>query len=249
MPVCRPHRGSNGVGYTGKDSREGCNWYAPHFFDVGKTTTDINSINLNDGLPHGEGTVGWGDVMQIVGPGGNSETVYFYWDKSMDMSGTVTTDFFWADDTGFPVAVSFDGGDGICIDNMNGLSFQITNAGEVNAEKVSFPAREGNNFTGNPFAAEIDINAVNLDDGLPHGEGTVGWGDVMQIVGPGGNSETVYFYWDKSMDMSGTVTTDFFWADDTGFPVDVKLAPGAGICIDNMNGLTFDITIDCPYSL
>ena len=187
--------------------------------------------------------------MQIVGPGGNQETGYFYWDSSMDMSGTVTTDFFWADESGFPVAVSFDSGDGICIDNANGCEYKITNAGEVNANKVSFSAREGYNFTGNPFAAEISISAINLDDGLPHGMGSVGWGDLMQVVGPGGNQETGYFYWDSSMDMSDTVTTDFFWADESGFPVDVKFAPGAGFCIDNANGYTYDITIDCPYSL
>ena len=116
----------NLVGYTGKDAREGYNWYAPHFFDVGMTTTDINAINLNDGLPHGEGAVGWGDAMQIVGPGGNPEAGYFYWDKSMDMSGTVTTDFFWSDDTGFPVDVKLAPGAGICIDNANGLTFDIT---------------------------------------------------------------------------------------------------------------------------
>ena len=172
-----------------------------------------------------------------------------YWHKSMDMTGTVTTDFFWADEEGNPVTVSFDSGDGVCIDNMNGLEFSIVNAGQVDASTVSFAAREGYNFTGNPFAATIDISAINLDDGLTPGEGTVGWGDLLMLVGPGGNQEEGYMYWHKSMDMTGTVTTDFFWADEEGNPVEIPLNPGDGFCIDNMNGLDFDITIKCPYSL
>ena len=93
-------------------------------------------------------------------------------------------------------------------------------------------------------ANTTDINAVQLDDG---GAGVVGWGDSMQIVGPLGSPAQTYVYWsDPSMDLSGKATGPF-WADDTGNSVDVTLEPGAGFAIDNMNGLTFDIEIACPY--
>ena len=74
----------------------------------------------------------------------------------------------------------------------------------------------------------------------------VGWGDVMQIVGPKGNAETMYFYWDASMDPEEKATT-YYWGDDGCNVVDVTLQPGAGFAIDNMNGLEFDIEIACPY--
>ena len=95
-----------------------------------------------------------------------------------------------------------------------------------------------------------DINSINLDDGnIGTPEQMIGWGDNMQIVGPGGNATEVYLYWDKSMDMSETVKTQFFWGDDACNPVDVTLDPGAGFAIDNPNGTEFTIKIACPYNL
>jgi hypothetical protein len=86
-----------------------------------------------------------------------------------------------------------------------------------------------------------DINDIQLNDG---GAGMVGWGDSMQIVGPLGNASEMYFYYDKSVNPNGESAGNF-WGDDMGMPVDVQLAPGAGFAIDNMNGLTFNIKIEC----
>ena len=90
-----------------------------------------------------------------------------------------------------------------------------------------------------------DINEVNLDDG---GTGEVGWGDSMQIVGPLGSPSEAYLYWDPSVDPTGSATK-LYWGDDSGTPVNVTLEPGAGFAIDNVNGLTFNIVITCPYAL
>ena len=231
------------VGYASTAARANLNWYSPVFRTIGYNTTDINEVNLDDG---GAGEVGWGDSMQIVGPLGSPSEAYFYWDKSMDMTATVTTPYFWSDDSGNPVNIAFDAGDGLAIDNMNGLAFKIVSAGEAPKGNVSFAARANLNWSGNPFPAAINLNNVNLDDG---GAGEVGWGDSMQIVGPLGSPSEAYFYWDKSMDMTATVTTPYFWSDDSGNPVDITLEPGAGFAIDNMNGLTFNIVITCPYAL
>ena len=230
---------ANVVGYNNTEAGTDLNWYAPMFLTVGANTIDINSIKLDDG---GAMMVGWGDVMQVVGPKGNAETMYFYWDPSVDPTATATT-YYWGDDSGNAVDVSFDTGDGLAFDNMNGIEFSIQNAGQVPSEKVTIEAHEGLNWSGNPFPAPINLSAITLNDG---GAMSIGWGDVMQIVGPKGNAETMYFYWDPSVDPTATATT-YYWGDDSGNAVNVTLQPGAGFAIDNMNGLAFDVEIACPY--
>ena len=109
------------MGYNNTTARGNLNWYAPVFRTIGYNTTDINDINLNDG---GVSTVGWGDSMQIVGPLGNASAMYFYWDKSIDVTQTATT-YYWGDDTGTAVNVTLDPGAGFAIDNANSLTFNI----------------------------------------------------------------------------------------------------------------------------
>lgn len=68
----------------------------------------------------------------------------------------------------------------------------------------------------------------------------------MQIVGPLGSASEMYAYWDKSMNPAGEDAGNF-WSDGSMNPVTLSLDPGAGFAIDNMNGLTFNIKIACPY--
>ena len=234
---------ANIVGYAKKDARADLNWYAPQFQSIGKNTIDIQSINLDD---NGEGNVGYGDVMQIVGPGGNPEGGYAYWASFMAPEGVeVDGDFYWANDDMTPAKVAFDQGDGIAIDNANAYEMKIANAGEVIKGEVSFAARADLNWTGNPFSAPISIQAITLDDA---GEGNVGYGDVMQIVGPGGNPEGGYAYWASFMAPEGVVVeSDFYWANDDMSPSTQVFQSGDGFAIDNGNGYTFDIKIACPY--
>ena len=198
--------------------------------------------------------VGWGDPMQIVGPGGNAEKVYLFWDKSMDPDQKATT-FYWGDSDCKPVDVSFDAGDGVAIENGDRddfVQYSIQNAGQVPTSKVFFTAHGALNWSGNPFPAPININAVTLDDGnIGKDEQMVGWGDPMQIVGPGGNAEKVYLFWDKSMDPDQKATT-FYWGDSDCKPVDVTLNPGDGFAIENGDRddyVPYTINIACPYSL
>ena len=230
---------ANIVGYNNTAARADLNWYAPQFLTVGANTIDINSIQLDD---DGAGMVGWGDLMQIVGPLGSAEASYAYWDASMDPNGEATS-AYWGDGEGTPVSVSFSAGDGVGVDNPNGYTYSLCNAGQVPEGEVSFPARKDLNWSGNPFPAPININAVQLDD---DGAGMVGWGDLMQIVGPLGSAEASYAYWDASMDPNGEATSAY-WGDGTGTPVNVTLQPGAGFAIDNPNAYTYTIKIACPY--
>jgi len=230
---------ANVVGYNNTAARADLNWYAPVFRSIGYNTTDIQDIDLSDG---GAGMVGWGDSMQIVGPLGNASENYAYWDPSMDPAGVATT-CYWGDDACNAVAISFDEGDGIAIDNANALTFDIVNAGQVATNDVSFAARADLNWSGNPFPVVIDIQAISLDDG---GTGMVGWGDSMQIVGPLGNASENYAYWDPSMDPAGAATT-CYWGNDVCEPVTRAFEPGEGFAVDNANGLDFNIKIACPY--
>ena len=218
-------------------ARGNLNWYAPCFRSIGFNTTDINDIQLND---NGAGNVGWGDTMQIVGPLGNASEIYFYYDKSVNPAGEEFGNF-WGDENLEPVDVSFDEGDGIAIDNPNEFEFNLVGAGEVSTNLVTFAAQENLNWSGNPFPVTISINSVQLDDG---GAGNVGWGDTMQIVGPLGNASEIYFYYDKSVNPAGEEAGNF-WGDENLEPVDVNLAAGAGFAIDNPNGFSFDVKIEC----
>ena len=116
---------SNIVGYTSNAAHQDLNWYAPHFAGVGVNTIDINSIKLDDGLPAGEGTVGWGEPLQIVGPLGSAETIYLFYAQMMDSTGTVETPFFWGDEDGVPVDVKIPAGAGFAIDNPEGVEYKI----------------------------------------------------------------------------------------------------------------------------
>ena len=110
------------MGYNNTTAGANLNWYTPVFRTIGYNTTDIQDINLNDG---GAGTVGMGETMQIVGPMGNAIGGYAYWIQAMDMTGTVTAPYFWADDMFNPVTLSIQPGSGFAIDNANGLTFDI----------------------------------------------------------------------------------------------------------------------------
>ena len=229
------------VGYLGKDAVANLNWYAPQFTDVGKTTTDINAIKLDDG---GAGMVGWGDVLQVADPLGSPAASYLYWDPSMDPAEEAT-ECYWGDGDCNPVDVSFDKADGFAFDNMNAMEFKIVDAGEVIDEKVQFAAAANLNWFGNPFAAPININAIKLDDA---GAGMVGWGDVLQIADPFGSPAASYLYWDPSMDPAEEAT-ECYWGDGDCNPVDVTFKSGEAFAIDNMNAMEFDIIVECPYSL
>ena len=231
----------NLVGYFGKNAAENLNWYTPQFTSIGKTTTDINAIQLDDG---GTGMVGWGDVMQIADPFGSPAAVYMYYDKSMNPAGEAAGNF-WGDDQMNPVDVSFDKAAGFAFDNANAIEFKIVDAGEVISEKVQFSAQSNLNWFGNPFPVAININAIQLDDGEA---GMIGWGDVLQVADPFGSPAAVYMYYDKSMNPAGEAAGNF-WGDDQMNPVNVMFQPGEAFAIDNANEMAFDIIINCPYSL
>ena len=232
---------ANIVGYAKKAATSNLNFYAPQFVTIGYNTIDIQDIELKDDA----GMIGYGDSLQIVGPLGSANAMYSYWISAMDPTGTVKKDFYWADDTLAPVAVSLDRADSVAVDNAALIDFQLSNAGEVVDEDVSIAAEANLNWLGNPFSSDVSIQNIELKDA----SGLVGWGDSLQIVGPLGSAQEMYSYWSSAMDTTGSVKKDFYWANDDFSPAERMLKPGEGFAIDNAAQMEFDVIIKCPYSL
>ena len=234
---------ANVVGYNGATSGSENNFITIPFSDIGYNTADIQAIKLSDG---GAGSIGWlGENFSIWSgvPTVVEGSGFFYCDPSMDMTGTETS-YYWGDASGVKANYSIAPGQAVVVNCASDL--EITTSGEVSDKQVSFTSIAENNFTGNPFPSEIDIQSIKLSDG---GAGSIGWlgenfsvwtGVPTVVEGSG------FFYCDPSMDMSGTETT-YYWGDASGNKATYPIAPGQGVVINCAAGLT--VTIDAPFAL
>ena len=235
----------NVVGYSTSSTGEQNNFLSIPFATVGGNTADIQSIKIDDG---GAGTVGWGAENFAIWEGAPTVTAgtsFQYIDASMDPSGKAT-EAYWGDPATFEKAsFSVAAGQGIVIECAADLT--ITTAGQVGSDAVPFTTIEQNNFTGNPFPATIDIQAIKISDG---GAGTVGWGAENFAIWEGAPTVvggSSFQYIDASMDPSGKAT-EAYWGDPATFEkATYPIAAGQGFVIECAAGLT--ITINPPYSL
>ena len=233
----------NSVGYTTGSTGSDNNFVTIPFALVGYNTSDIQQIKISDG---GAGSIGWGTETFAVWEGVPSVSVgseFFYLDPSMDPNGEATG-YFWAGENSAKAAYSVAAGQAVVINCSADLS--VTTAGQVPTGDVTFTSIQDNNFTGNPFAAEIDIQAISISDG---GAGSIGWGTETFAVWEGvptvaAGSE--FFYLDPSMDPNGEAT-DYFWADENSSVAVYPIAIGQGVVINCAAGLT--VKIQAPYSL
>ena len=213
------------------------------FNAVGFNTGDIQQIKISDG---GAGTIGWGTETFEVWEGlptAVEGSGYFFYDPSMDATGT-ETDYYWSEADGTRAAFSIAPGQAVVVNCAADLG--LTTAGEVPAGEISFKTVQDNNFTGNPFPQTIDIQAIKISDG---GAGTIGWGTETFEVWEGLPTAVEgvgFFYYDPSMSATGE-ETDYFWSDAAGNKVTYSIAPNKGVVINCAEGLT--ITITPPYSL
>ena len=214
------------------------------FTGIGYNTADIQQIKLSDG---GAGGIGFGTEMFSVWEGAPSAVEgsgFFYYDPSMDPLGE-ETDYYWSDAGGNRASFSIDKGQGVVINCAADL--EIKTLGEVpSTNQVGFTTIADNNFTGNPFAAPIDIQAIKISD---DGAGGIGFGTEMFSVWEGAPSAVEgsgFFYYDPSMDPLG-VETDYYWSDAGGNRATYPILVGQGVVINCAADLT--ITIDAPYTL
>ena len=227
------------TGATGADN----NFITVPFASIGYNTADIQSIKLSDG---GAGGIGWGTETFSVWEGVPTVVEgsdFFYNDPTLDPSATATT-YYWADSNGNMANFSIAPGQAVVVNCAADLEVSVS--GEVSDEQVSFTSNADNNFTGNPFPAEIDIQAIKISDG---GAGGIGWGTETFSVWEGVPTVVEgsdFFYNDPTLDPSGAATT-YYWADADGNKATYPIAPGQGVVINCGEGLT--ITIDSPIAL
>ena len=233
----------NVVGYAGTETGEKNNFISVPFALVGYNTSDIQQIKISDG---GLGTIGYGTELFSVWEGAPTAVVgsgFFYYDPVMDPNG-VETDYYWGDELGNKATFSIAPGQAVVIECAADLS--VTMAGQVPTGAVEFTTVEKNNFTGNPFPAEIDIQAISISDG---GLGTIGYGTELFSVWEGAPTAVVgsgFFYYDPVMDPNG-VETDYYWGDELGNKATYPIPSGQGVVIECAEGLK--VSIVPPYSL
>ena len=234
---------ANTVGYNSATSGADNNFITVPFNAVGYNTADIQQIGISDG---GNGGIGWGSETFSIWAGVPTTvdgSDFFYYDPSMDVSGESTT-YYWGDSSGAKATFSIAPGQGVVVNSSADLTFMTS--GDVPMGQVSFTTIADNNFTGNPFPQTIDIQAISISDG---GNGGIGWGSETFSIWEGvptTRSGSDFFYYDPSMDVSGTATT-YYWGDSSGAKAVYPIAAGQGVVINCAADLT--ISIEPPYSL
>ena len=231
------------VGYAGDTTGSDNNFVTIPFAAIGYNTSDIQQIKISDG---GAAGIGYGTETFSVWEGvptvaDGSE--FFYWDPMYDPTAEAT-DYYWGDSTGASASFSIAPGQAVVINCAEDLS--VTTAGQVPNEKVEFTSIADNNFTGNPFPASIDIQAIKISDG---GAAGIGYGTETFSVWEGvptvaDGSE--FFYWDPMYDPTAEAT-DYYWGDSAGNKATYEIPAGQGVVINCAEGLS--ISIDVPYSL
>ena len=115
---------ANSVGYTTSTSGSDNNFITVPFNAVGYNTADIQQIGISDG---GAGTIGWGTENFSIWEGlptAVEGSGFFYWDASMDVTGT-ETGCYWGDATGTKATYSIPGGQGVVVNCAADLTISI----------------------------------------------------------------------------------------------------------------------------
>ena len=89
-----------------------------------------------------------------------------------------------------------------------------------------------------PMFNSVGVNTVSLKDISisDGGAGGIGWGtEILQTLDDGGAVVSNYFYNDPAMDPAGE-QTGYYWADETGAPVDVNFSMGEGFLLYTASG-------------
>ena len=235
---------ANTVGYTSATSGADNNFITVPFNAVGYNTADIQQIGISDG---GAMSIGWGQETFAIWAGLPSVvdgTSYQYLDPVNDITGQATG-YYWGNDSYEPVAFSVAPGQGIVVNCVADLSF-VTSGDVPATNKIEFTSVADNNFTGNPFPAPIDIQAIKISDG---GAMSIGWGQETFAIWEGLPTVvdgTSYQYLDPVNDISGEAT-DYYWGNDSFEKVTFSIPAGQGVVINCPADLT--ISIESPYTL
>ena len=229
----------NAVGYNSSQLGNQNNFKTVVFNTVGYNTADVQDIKL-------VGSQGYGTEFFNVWEGLPTavEGVDFMWvGTAWDEQTGLATDGYWMDMSTYGEAIfSVPQGQAVVINATEGIG--IRNAGQVPTEKVTFTAVGGNNFTGNPFPAVIDVQNIKL-------VGSTGYGTEFFNVWEGLPTavEGVDFMWvGTAWDEQTGLATDGYWMDMGTYGEAVyTIQPNQGVVINAAAGMT--IEIEPPYSL
>ena len=227
---------SNVVGYNTDTTGSDNNFVTIPFATVGYNTSDIQQFKIvGDGVGYGTETFSvWEGVPTVV-----EGSEFTYWDATMDPDGEAT-ESYWGDSSCIKASFSIAPGQSIAINCSGDLVAQTS--GEVSDGKVEFSSVEGNNFTGNPFPAEIDIQAIKIaGDGVGYGTETFTvWEGAPTVV-----EGSEFTYWDATMDPDGEAT-ESYWGDSSCVKVKYPISIGQGFVINCTEGRT--VSMEAPYS-
>ena len=228
------------VGYSSGDVKvSGNNFVTAPFATVGYNTTDIQDLKL-------VGSGGWGtetfaiwEGLPITVDGTEFLWVGTEWDQE---TGSIAIKGEWQNYDTTPAVFSIPGGQAVAINADPSIGVQ--NAGQVPMEKVEFTLAEGNNFTGNPFPATLDIQNIKI-------VGSGGWGtetfaiwEGLPITVDGTEFLWVGTEWDQE---TGSIAVKGEWQNYDTTPAVFSLDPYQGCVINGVAGLKVEITP--PYDL
>ena len=215
----------------------GNNFVTAPFFSIGYNTTDIQDIKL-------VGSGGWmTETFQIwEGLPTVVDGASFVWaGTEWNEDYSIATKGEWQNGDTTPAVFSIPAGQAVTIGADPSIGVQ--NAGQVPTEKVEFTLVDGNNFTGNPFPAPLDIQNIKV-------VGSGGWmTETFQIweglptVVDGASFVWAGTEWNEDY----SIATKGEWQNGDTTPAEFTLDPYQGCVINGAAGLKVEITP--PYTI
>ena len=228
----------NAVGYAnGNINASGNNFVTAPFFGIGYNTTDIQDIKLT-------GSGGWQSETFEIWEGLPTlvdGTSFLWTGLEWNEDYSLATKCEWQDDQGNPAVFSIPAGQAVTINADPSIG--IENAGQVPMEKVEFTLADGNNFTGNPFPAALDIQNIKI-------VGSAGWQSETFEIWEGLPTlvdGTSFLWTGLEWNEDYSLATKCEWQDDQGNRAVFTLDPYQGCVIFGSAGLKVEITP--PYEL
>ena len=224
---------------NGKETVNQNNFITAPFSDVGYNTTDIQNLKLIGSSGYMGDTFAIWEGLPITVP----ESEFLWMGTEWDETGTVATKGEWVDYGGKTAIFSIPGGQAVTI-GASAAGISIENAGQVPTGNVEFTMIAGNNFTGNPFPAKIDIQNIKLVGSSGYMGDTFAIWEGLPITVP----ESEFLWMGTEWDETGTVATKGEWVDYGGKTADFSLDPYQG-CVIFASAAGIKVEITPPYDL